>query len=105
MTRSWILLVAALLAAVPAAAQEVGSATEGARLAAEACAGCHATGPGAFASPDPSAPPFAAVAAAPGIGRTALLVWFRSPHATMPMFRLTTTEEHDLIAHILSLKE
>jgi mono/diheme cytochrome c family protein len=97
------LLVAPLTG--PAAAQDVGSAAEGARLAAEVCAACHATGPGDLASPDPAAPPFALVAAEPGMGRTALLVWFRSPHPTMPMYRLTPAEEHDLIAHILSLAE
>jgi mono/diheme cytochrome c family protein len=97
--------VGVVLVAASATAQEVGSAPQGARLAAEVCAACHATVAGDHASPDPSAPPFAAVAREPGMGRTALLVWFRSPHPTMPMYRLTPTEEHDLIAHILSLKE
>lgn len=105
MTRSRLLLVLAVLLAAPAAAQEVGSAAQGARLAAEVCAACHATGAGDLTSPDPAAPPFASVAREPGMGRTALLVWFRSPHPTMPMYRLTQTEEHDLIAHILSLQE
>jgi mono/diheme cytochrome c family protein len=98
-------LIPMFVAAVPAAAQDVGRAAQGARLAAEVCAVCRATAAGDFASPDPAAPPFAMVAAEPGIGRTALLVWLRSPHPTMPMLRLSPTEEHDLIAHILSLKE
>ena len=105
MSLNRFVLAAGLAVASAASAQEVGSAAQGLRLASEVCAACHAILPGDFASPDPAAPPFAAVAAEPGIGRTALLVWFRSPHATMPMFRLTATEEHDLIAHILSLKE
>jgi mono/diheme cytochrome c family protein len=105
MPRSSHAFVLAFLAVAPAVAQEVGSAAEGARIAAEVCAACHATGQEEFTSPDPAAPPFEVVAAQPGMGRTALLVWFRSPHQTMPMFRLTMTEEHDLIAHILSLKE
>ena len=88
-----------------AAAQEVGNATEGARIASEECAACHAVVAEDFLSPDPYAPAFAAVAVEPGIGRTALLVWFRSSHPTMPMLQLSVTEEHDLIAHILSLKE
>jgi mono/diheme cytochrome c family protein len=88
-----------------AAAQDVGNATEGARLAAEECSACHAVAADDFLSPDPDAPPFVAVALEPGMGRTALLVWFRSSHPSMPMLQLSVTEEHDLIAHILSLKE
>jgi len=105
MSLSRPVLAFALLVATAAPAQEVGNPSQGARIAVEVCSTCHATLPGDFASPDPSAPPFAALAAEPGLGRTALLVWFRSPHPTMPMFRLTPTEEHDLIAYILSLKE
>ncbi|MCU0909113.1 MAG: cytochrome c [Rhodobacteraceae bacterium] len=105
MPRTPLAVVLACLAAPPALAQDVGSAAQGAQLAAEVCAACHATAAGETRSPDPTAPPFAAVAAQPGMGRTALLVWFRSPHPTMPMYRLTPTEEHDLIAHILSLTE
>ena len=108
MSRSCLALALVLMllaAAVPATAQDVGSAAQGARLAAEVCAACHATGAGDFTSPDPDAPPFSAVAEDPAIGRTALLVWFRSPHPSMPMLRLSATEEHDLIAYFLSLKE
>ncbi len=101
----WTAAAASLAIVGGAAAQDVGNATEGARLAAEECAACHAVVADDFLSPDPDAPPFAAVALEPGMGRTALLVWFRSSHPSMPMLQLSVTEEHDLIAHILSLKE
>jgi mono/diheme cytochrome c family protein len=44
------------------------------------------------------------VAATPGMTSAALMVTLTTPHAGMPMFRLSSEERRDIIAYVLSLK-
>lgn len=84
-------------------AQAPGDPKAGLALAQRVCSECHATVVGQDQSPNPKAPTFLALAATPGMTRTALLVALTTPHAGMPMFTLTERERDDIIAYILSL--
>lgn len=95
------LVVAAAIA--PAQAQAV-DAQNGRRLAQQVCAECHAVLPGEPRSPKAGAPTFEELARAPGMTSMALSVAFTTPHAGMPMFKLTSEQATDIIAYILSLK-
>jgi hypothetical protein len=57
------------------------------------------------ASPNKQAPPFKAIADTPGMSVTALTVWSRTSHPTMPNFVIEPADMDDLIAYILSLRE
>lgn len=103
-TRALPLLVASLTAS-PAVADMIGNPSEGARIALEECAVCHAVGPGDEDSPDPTAPAFAAVADMTSTTRQALYVFLNTVHPTMPNLVLSRQESDDLIAYILSLRE
>jgi mono/diheme cytochrome c family protein len=104
MTKLVLANLLALFAVISAArAQSVGDAREGLALAQETCSRCHATVAQQNRSPNPQAPRFAELAAAPGITSTALLVALTTPHAGMPMFNLTGEQRDDIIAYILSL--
>ena len=93
-----------LAAAVSSAnAQAVGDPKEGLAVAQQVCSECHATVAGQDRSPNAQAPTFVNLAAIPGMTRTALLVALTTPHAGMPMFRLTNKQRDDIIAYILSL--
>jgi mono/diheme cytochrome c family protein len=96
-----VVLAAAMVA--PAQAQ-VADAQEGRALAQQVCADCHAVLPDEARSPKAGAPTFPQVAAAPGMTATALTVALTTPHAGMPMFRLTAEQRADVIAYILSLR-
>ncbi len=94
------LTIAAALAhgrAVPAAPPP------GETLAQRWCAQCHALKPGQ-PSPDPTAPGFADITAEPSATELSLRVFLRTPHPTMPNFRLQADEIDDLVGYILSLK-
>ena len=97
-------VVALILFASHAIAQEPGDATKGAMLADSVCAQCHAVRAGQFRSPIPMAPSFASVAGTPGMTATALSVWLRTSHPTMPNFNLTRKERRHIVSYILSLK-
>ena len=102
-----ILLVAAIVftyAAGPLAAEELGNAQRGLAYAQANCVGCHAILRDDPNSPNPDSPAFKAVADTPGITRTALSVFFRSPHPTMPNLIIAPEDADDLIAYIMSLK-
>ncbi len=87
-----------------AAADPLGDPAKGKAYAANICASCHAIEPGEQASPVGEAPTFQNVADTPGITRTALIVFFRTPHRTMPNLVVQGDEADDVIAYILSLK-
>ena len=87
-----------------AQAQTGGNPGEGLTLAQQVCAECHATVAQQNRSPNPRAPRFADLAAAPGMTSAALMVALTMPHAGMPMFTLTGKERDDIIAYILSLR-
>ena len=102
-----ILLVAAIVftyAVGPLAAEELGNAQRGLAYAQANCVGCHAILRDDTNSPNPDSPAFKAVADTPGITRTALNVFFRSPHPTMPNLIIAPEDADDLIAYIMSLK-
>ncbi|SDR57901.1 Cytochrome C oxidase, cbb3-type, subunit III [Rhizobiales bacterium GAS113] len=85
-------------------AQAVGDPQEGLALAQQVCSECHAVRKGQVGSPNSRAPTFLEVATTPGMTSTALTVALTTPHAGMPMFRLTAEQRGDVIAYILSLR-
>lgn len=84
-------------------AQAGGDPREGFASAQQNCSECHATLKGQVRSPNSQAPTFSELATAPGMTIAALTVAL-TPHAGMPMFRLTTEQRADIIAYILSLR-
>lgn len=99
---AFLALAALLLAARPAAAQAIGDAPTGQRLAATWCGACHITAreaPGPASDPAPS---FAAIAAMPSTTEMSLRAFLQTPHRLMPDYKLTRRETDDLVAYILS---
>ncbi|MEQ1611663.1 MAG: hypothetical protein ABL904_02840, partial [Hyphomicrobiaceae bacterium] len=76
------LLASALVAT--GRAQELGDARAGQAYAQKICAECHAVLGSEEASPVARATPFKTVANTPGMTGTAIAVWLRTPHPTMP---------------------
>lgn len=93
-----------LFAPLPAAAQELGSVTDGLVYARAHCAECHAIEKGEDFSPDANAPSFSDVATTPGMTHRALAVWLQSSHENMPMLMVEPPDRDNVIAYILSLK-
>ena len=85
-------------------AQAVGDPQKGLALAQQVCSECHAIRTGQVRSPNSTAPTFLELATAPGMTIAALSVALTTPHAGMPMFRLTAEQREDVIAYILSLR-
>ena len=98
------ILLSVLLSPAAWAAGEVGNARLGLEYAKAHCVGCHAIAFDDIASPNPDAPPFKWVADTAGLTRTALVVFFQSPHPTMPNLVLGPEETDNMIAYIMSLK-
>jgi mono/diheme cytochrome c family protein len=98
------IFLAVSIFASPLCAQEDGDSRAGLALARSVCSDCHATQPHQLQSPNPRAPTFSELATTPGMTVSALTVALTTPHAGMPMFRLTQQERGDIIAYILSLK-
>jgi mono/diheme cytochrome c family protein/predicted TPR repeat methyltransferase len=97
---------AKIAAVVPIAdGQDVGDARKGLAYAQRVCAECHNVLRSEAASPNKQAPPFKAIADTPGMSVTALTVWSRTSHPTMPNFVIEPADMDDLIAYILSLRE
>ncbi len=94
-------LLATTVATVQAQAADV---QNGRRLAQQVCAECHAVLPEEPRSPKAGAPTFQELARVPGMTSMALSVAFSSPHAGMPMFKLTSEQAGDIIAYILGLR-
>ena len=86
-------------------AQTLGDPEAGLVYAKQACTDCHWVKDDEDISPDPLAPTFKEIANTPGMNARALIVWFRTPHPTMPNFILETQNEEDVIAYITSLKK
>jgi mono/diheme cytochrome c family protein len=76
----------------------------GLTLARQVCSECHAVQRMEERSPNARAPTFEQLAVLPGMTPTALTVALTTPHAGMPMFRLTPEQRADVIAYILSLR-
>lgn len=83
---------------------EIGDARKGLAYAGKACAQCHTVTGADTPSPNPKAPRFRQIANTPGMTVTALTVWSRTTHATMPNLVIAPSDMDDLIAYILSLK-
>ena len=99
-----ILLVASIFAS-SLRAQEGGDPRIGEALARNVCSECHAIQPQQPRSPNARAPTFSDLATTPGMTVSALTVALTTPHAGMPMFRLTSDERAHIIAYIFSLKQ
>src|SRR6476646_9979183 len=96
-------LLAASMAARPLHAQGR-DRQDGLTLSQQVCAECHGVLPNENRSPDVRAPTFQELAATPGMTRMALGVAFTTPHAGMPMFKLTPDQAEDIMTYILSLR-
>ncbi len=88
-----------------AEAEEIGDPRKGLSYAQKVCAQCHAVSGRQATSPNANAPTFRAVANTPGMSPTALAVFFRTPHSTMPNLVIEPEAMDDLIAYILTLKD
>ena len=86
-------------------AEDIGDARKGLTYAQKVCSGCHNVLRTDAASPNKQAPPFKKVANTPGMTVTALTVWSRTTHPTMPNLVIEPTDMDNLIAYILSLRD
>ena len=93
------------MAALPLHAEEDAAAKRGLGLAQQVCSECHAVQAQQLQSPNARAPTFLGLATTPGMTSTALTVALTTPHAGMPMFRLTADQRESIIAYILGLKQ
>jgi tetratricopeptide (TPR) repeat protein len=84
---------------------ESSDARKGLAYAQRNCASCHNVLRSAAPSPNRKATPFQAIANTPGMSVTALTVWSRTTHPTMPNFIIDPGDTDNLIAYILSLRE
>jgi cytochrome c len=84
---------------------DIGDARKGLVYAQQVCADCHNVLRTDAASPNPQAPAFKKVANTPGMSITALTVWSRTTHPTMPNLVIEPADMDDLIAYILSLRD
>lgn len=97
-------VAALLLQVLPAVAETGGDVARGLLYASKQCANCHSVLPMQTVSPVSGAPPFKAIADTRGMTETALAVWFRTPHPTMPNLIIQGEDMDDVIAYIVSLK-
>jgi hypothetical protein len=84
--------------------QEAGDARNGAVYARKVCIECHAISEEQAPSPSSKFPSFTAVANSPGMTETAVIVWLRTPHPTMPNLIIAPRDQRDLGAYIMSLR-
>ncbi len=100
------LAVAGLITIAPASAQstDVGDPAKGYAFARLNCSTCHAIQRGRARSRVEEATPFQVFANTPGVTRTAMLVFLRTPHPTMPNLVVTGEDADNVIAYILSLQ-
>jgi tetratricopeptide (TPR) repeat protein len=85
-------------------ALDIGDARKGLAYAQRICSACHNVLRTDAASPNRQAPPFKKIANTPGMSVTALTVWSRTTHPTMPNLMIDPADMDDLIAYILSLR-
>jgi len=83
---------------------DVGDASKGLNFAQNICSACHNVLWTETPSPNERAPPFKRIANTPGMSITALTVWSRTSHPTMPNLVIGPEDMDDLIAYILSLR-
>jgi tetratricopeptide (TPR) repeat protein len=85
--------------------QDIGDARKGLGYARNVCASCHNVLRSEAASPNSRAPAFKKIANTPGMSVTALTVWSRTTHPSMPNLIIEPSDMDDLIAYILSLRD
>ncbi|MDX2204698.1 MAG: tetratricopeptide repeat protein [Hyphomicrobiaceae bacterium] len=85
-------------------AVETGSVAQGKAYAQKMCAECHNVSSSDVRSPNPRSPRFKDIANTPGMTVTALTVWSRSTHVTMPNIIIPPADLENLAAYILSLR-
>ena len=91
---------------VPATdAMDIGDARKGLDYAQKGLCAHVTTCRSDAASPNSKAPSFKQIANTPGMSVTALTVWSRTTHPTMPNLIIEPNDMDDLIAYILSLKD
>lgn len=100
-----MIALSAAMVVRPLHAEEGGSVQRGAALARQVCSECHAVQPQQLQSPNTRAPTFLSLATTPGMTSTALTVALTTPHAGMPMFRLSADQRQSIIDYMLSLKQ
>jgi tetratricopeptide (TPR) repeat protein len=88
-----------------AEAGDGGNPRKGLAYAQRNCASCHNVLKTAASSPKRKATPFQTIAGTPGMSITALTVWSRTSHPTMPNLVIEPGDMDDLIAYILSLRD
>lgn len=81
-----------------------GDPGKGRIYAEKMCRSCHNVTGSTQPSPNPAAPRFKVIADTPGMTLTALTVWSRSDHKTMPNLIIGKDDLEHLAAYILSLK-
>lgn len=100
LTMSLALLAAPALAQSPPAPL----AEEGARIAQQWCANCHAIAHGRQPPTGDAASSFPAIARLASTTEMSLRVFLQTPHANMPDYRLSRAETDAVVAYLLSLK-
>jgi len=85
--------------------QDIGDPRKGLSYARKVCASCHNVLRSEAASANSRAPTFKKIANTPGMSVTALTVWSRTTHPTMPNLIIEPNDMDDLIAYILSLRD
>jgi mono/diheme cytochrome c family protein len=98
-------VLATLVAAGAPAQEDLGDAEAGFAFASRVCASCHAVGREQSMWPVLPGPRFEDVANTPGMTATALFVWMRTSHPTMPNLILEPADLRNVVAYILSLKD
>jgi mono/diheme cytochrome c family protein len=98
------LLLPCLSAAPAFAAGDAVDVSRGHALATAWCARCHAVERGQLRSPQVDVPSFAAVGGDRRITETAIRVYLRSNHPSMPDVKLTQAETDDIVDYLLSLR-
>lgn len=81
--------------------------SRGHAMAMESCGACHAVDRSASSSPNPDAPPFAAIVNKEGLTAKTLSVWLRDAHnyPDEMQFELQPDKADDLVTYMLTLKD
>jgi mono/diheme cytochrome c family protein len=92
--------------AAPVATTPEPAPTPGLAFAQQRCAKCHAVEP-PFASPNPEAPSFDAIASAPGLTRDTLRTFLRDSHnfPGQMQFDVAPGEIENLVGYMMTLRE
>jgi mono/diheme cytochrome c family protein len=91
---------------LPPAGQTAADPQPGLALAQAGCSGCHALDQRSV-SPNPNAPPFAAIVNQQGLTRNTLAAWLRNAHnyPDEMKFSLDGHKVDDLVAYMLTLRD